>query len=107
MLERFFPTLVTDCVRYHVAAKRYLCAARPEYFKRLSDASVHSLNLQDGPMSSAEIAEFEKNPNVKEIVKVRHYDDAGKRADMKTQPFSHYAPMVQRVVDAHCRKAAE
>jgi cytidylate kinase len=50
---------------------------------------------------------FEKNPNMKEIVKVRHYDDAGKRADMKTQPFSHYAPMVQRVVDAHCRKAAE
>jgi predicted HD phosphohydrolase len=53
------------------------------------------------------VAEFEKNPNVKEIVKVRHYDDAGKRTDMKTQPFSYYAPMVQRVVDAHCRKAAE
>jgi len=58
-------------------------------------------------MSSVEVAEFEKNPNVKEIVKVRHYDDAGKRTDMKTQPFSYYAPMVQRVVDAHCRKAAE
>jgi predicted HD phosphohydrolase len=101
VLERFFPTLVTDCVRYHVAAKRYLCAARPEYFKRLSDASVHSLNLQGGPMSSAEIAEFEKNPNVKEIVKVRYYDDAGKRANLKTQPFSYYAPMVQRVVDEH------
>jgi predicted HD phosphohydrolase len=94
-------------VRYHVAAKRYLCAARPEYFKRLSDASIHSLNLQGGPMNSSEIAEFEKNPNVKEIVKVRHYDDAGKRADLKTQPFSHYAPMVQRVVDAHCNKAAK
>ena len=63
VLERFFPTLVTDCVRYHVAAKRYLCAARPEYFKRLSEASVHSLNLQGGPMSRGEIAEFEKNPN--------------------------------------------
>ena len=49
VLEQFFPTLVTDCVRYHVAAKRYLCAARPEYFKRLSDASVHSLNLQGRP----------------------------------------------------------
>lgn len=57
-------------------------------------------------MSGGEIAEFEKNPNVKEIVKVRHYDDAGKRADMKTRPFSHYAPMVQRVVDAHCKSAA-
>jgi phosphonate degradation associated HDIG domain protein len=107
VLERFFPTLVTDCVRYHVAAKRYLCAARPEYFKRLSEASVLSLKLQGGPMSPAEVAEFEKNPNVKEIVKVRHYDDAGKRTDMKTHTFSYYTPMVQRVVDAHCRKAAE
>ena len=102
VLERFFPTLVTDCVRYHVAAKRYLCAAKPEYFKRLSEASVHSLNLQGGPMSAEEVAEFEKNPNLKEIVKVRYYDDAGKRADLETKTFSHYAPMVQRIVDAHC-----
>ncbi len=34
VLEPFFPTIVTDCVRYHVAAKRYLCATKPEYFKR-------------------------------------------------------------------------
>ena len=60
VLEAFFPTLITDCVRYHVAAKRYLCATRPEYFARLSEASVHSLNLQGGPMSDAEVAEFER-----------------------------------------------
>ncbi len=101
VLQDYFPTLVTDCVRYHVAAKRYLCAVKPAYFKRLSEASVHSLNLQGGAMSEAEVAEFEQNPNLKEIVKVRYYDDAGKRDDLETQPFSHYAPMVQRVVDAH------
>ena len=66
-----------------MAAKRYLCAARPEYFKRLSEASVHSLNLQGRSHERSEIAEFEKNPNVKEIVKVRYYDDAGKRADLE------------------------
>ena len=102
VLQEFFPTLVVDCVRHHVAAKRYLCATRPEYYKRLSDASIHSLNLQGGAMNEEEVAEFEQNPNLKEIVKVRHYDDAGKRADMETQPFSYYAPMVQRVVDQHC-----
>lgn len=99
VLEAFFPTLVTDCVRYHVAAKRYLCATRPEYFKRLSEASVHSLNLQGGAMNESEVAEFEKNPNLKEIIKVRHYDEAGKCADLATKPFSHYAPMIQNVVD--------
>ncbi len=105
VLEQFFPILVTDCVRYHVTAKRYLCAAKPEYFKRLSDASVHSLNLQGGPMSAEEVTEFEKNPNLKEIVKVRYYDEAGKRDDLETKPFSHYAPMVQRIVDAHFERA--
>ena len=102
-LEEFFPRLVTDCVRYHVAAKRYLCATRPEYFSRLSPASVHSLNLQGGPMNDDEVAEFEKNPNLKEIITVRHLDDAGKIADMKTPSFAYFAPMVQRVVDRHLR----
>lgn len=101
VLGPFFPTLVTDCVRYHVAAKRYLCATKPSYYDRLSEASIHSLNLQGGAMNADEVTEFEKNPNLKEIVKVRYYDEAGKRADLDTEPFSHYAPMVQRVVDAH------
>ncbi len=99
VLGSFFPTLVTDCVRHHVSAKRYLCATKPEYFKRLSKASVHSLNLQGGPMNEGEVKEFEKNPNLKEIVKVRYYDEAGKRSDLETQPYSYYAPMVQRIVD--------
>jgi len=101
VLEQFFPTLVTDCVRYHVAAKRYLCATKPEYFKRLSEASVHSLNLQGGPMSAAEVEAFEKNPNLKEIIAVRYLDEAGKRADMDTPDYWHFAPMVQRIVDQH------
>ena len=28
----FFPPVVTECVRLHVAAKRYLCATDPTYF---------------------------------------------------------------------------
>lgn len=103
LLEAYFPSLVTDCVRHHVAAKRYLCAVKPEYFDRLSEASVHSLNLQGGPMNAGEVAAFETNPNLKDIIKVRYYDEAGKRADLQTKPYSYYAPMVQRVVDAHCR----
>jgi len=102
VLEQFFPSIVTDCVRYHVAAKRYLCATKPTYFDRLSEASVHSLNLQGGPMDADEVAEFEKNPNLQQIVAVRYLDDAGKYPDMQTPEFAHFAPMVQRVVDAHC-----
>jgi phosphonate degradation associated HDIG domain protein len=101
VLEPFFPAIVIDCVRHHVAAKRYICATDPKYFGELSEASRHSLKLQGGPMSAEEVAEFEKRPNVQEIVKVRHLDDAGKVAGMVTPGFAHYAPMVQRVVDSH------
>ena len=103
VLEQFFPTLVTDCVRYHVSAKRYLCATNPAYRGKLSEASIHSLNLQGGPMNATEVVAFEHNKNCDEIVRVRFYDDAGKQAELTTQPFSYYAPMVQRIVDAHCR----
>ncbi len=101
VLERFFPSVITDCVRYHVAAKRYLCATHPAYFARLSEASLHSLKLQGGPMSEEEVDLFEQNPNLKEIIAVRYLDDAGKRPDMVTPDFWHFAPMVQRMVDQH------
>ena len=101
VLERFFPRVVTDCCRYHVDAKRYLCATRPEYLSKLSEASVHSLSLQGGPMDAEEVRVFESNPNLKAIVAVRYLDDAGKRPDMETPAFSHFAPMVQRLVDRH------
>ena len=101
VLGAFFPSVVTDCVRYHVAAKRYLCATRPEYAKRLSAASVHTLELQGGPMRVDEVATFEANPNLNQIIQVRYLDEAGKRPDMETPGFSHFAPMVQRVVDRH------
>jgi len=101
VLARFFPSVVTDCVRFHVAAKRYLCAVDPGYLDKLSEASLHSLRLQGGPMNDEEVVEFERNPNLADIVRVRHLDDAGKVPDMEMPGFSHYAPMLQSVVDNH------
>ena len=104
VLEKFFPRVITDCCRYHVAAKRYLCATDPLYFNKLSDASVHSLNLQGGPMSETEVKEFERNPNLKKILTVRLYDDAGKIPDMDTPSFWHFAPLVQKMVESRYSK---
>ncbi len=104
VLEQFFPKVITDCCRHHVAAKRYLCATDPKYFQKLSTASIHSLNLQGGPMSEAELKDFEKNPNLKKILKVRLYDDAGKIPNMITPSFWHFAPLVQKMVDSHSSK---
>ena len=99
VLENFFPSVITDCCRYHVAAKRYLCATDPQYFNKLSDASVHSLNLQGGPMSEAEIINFKRNPNLKQILTVRLYDDAAKVPKMATPSFRHFAPLVHKMLN--------
>ena len=53
-------------------------------------------------MGADEVAAFERNPNAEAIVTVRYLDDEGKVAGLETPPFAHFAPMVQRVVDAHC-----
>lgn len=97
VLTPFFPTAVTDCILHHVAAKRYLCATDPTYFSQLSDASVHTLNLQGGPMNQDEVAAFEKEPNLGAIVQVRIWDDQGKDPAITTPGFDHYAPMIARV----------
>ena len=102
ILEEFFPSLITDCVRYHVAAKRYLCATRPAYFNRLSEASIHSLNLQGGPMSDEDANAFAQNPNLEKIIQVRYLDEAAKDPSMETPDYWHFAPMVQHIVDQHC-----
>lgn len=101
VLAPFFPPVVTECVRLHVAAKRFLCATDPSYFGKLSSASVHTLSLQGGPMSDAEVAAFRKNPFHDEAVRVRIWDEGGKAPGMKTKPFRDYEPLLQRVVDAH------
>lgn len=99
VLKPYFPTLVTDCVRWHVDAKRYLCATEPSYFDQLSPASVHSLRLQGGPMSADEIADFERNPHLAAVLQVRRWDDGAKIRDKVTPPVAHYVPAIRRVVE--------
>lgn len=106
VLSPFFPQAVTDPIRHHVAAKRYLCATDPDYFGKLSAASVHTLNLQGGPMSKDEAAAFARQPNLDAIVQVRIWDDQGKDPAIVTPPFGHYAPMIQRVVDGFEKDAS-
>ncbi len=104
-LERFLPPLVVNCVRHHVAAKRYLAATRPGYRERLSAASLHSLALQGGPMEAGEAARFAAHPDLDAIIAVRLFDDAGKQSELETPGFGHFSAMVERMV--HLRLAAD
>lgn len=101
VLEHFFPPVITECVRLHVAAKRYLCATDATYYGKLSVASRHTLELQGGPMNEKEVAQFRRNPFHEEAVRVRLWDEGGKDPDMTTPSFRHYVPVLQRVVDRY------
>jgi len=96
-LKRWFGPEVTEPVRLHVAAKRYLCATRSGYLEALSPASVHSLALQGGPMSPEEVAAFERQPHHAAAVQVRIYDDLAKDVDMKTPLLEHFMRYVEAV----------
>ncbi len=90
-LRGIFPPEVTEPVRMHVAAKRYLCAVDPGYFSQLSPPSVISLKLQGGPMTAEEVQQFEANPFARNAVRLRRWDDTAKVQGLATPPFSHFA----------------
>jgi phosphonate degradation associated HDIG domain protein len=93
-LAQWFGPEVTEPVRLHVDAKRYLCAVEPGYLAKLSPASVYTLGVQGGPMAAAEIAAFEGQPQAQEACRVRRWDDEAKDPDAATPPFSHYAAVL-------------
>ena len=81
LARRHFGPEVTEPIRLHVAAKRYLCAVDPAYLAGLSPSSRLSLSLQGGPMDAEERANFESNPFYRDAVRLRHWDDGqGPRA---------------------------
>jgi len=94
-LAKHLPPEVTEPVRLHVQAKRYLCAADPGYFGTLSPPSVLSLKLQGGPMTPAEVAAFEANPHHRAAVALRKRDDEAKVPNLPTPPFDHYRPHLE------------
>lgn len=97
-LKDWFGANVTEPVRLHVAAKRYLCAVESDYHNGLSEASRHSLKLQGGPMSAEEVVAFERLPHWQEAVRLRRWDDLGKDPDMKTRDLEHFLAHVARCV---------
>jgi phosphonate degradation associated HDIG domain protein len=94
-LRQYFGPEVTEPVRLHVAAKRYLCATEPGYARRLSPDSVRSLALQGGPMSADEAAAFDALPHARAAVQLRRFDEAAKVKGLKTPPLPHFQPYIE------------
>jgi [1-hydroxy-2-(trimethylamino)ethyl]phosphonate dioxygenase len=99
-LARRFRPEVSEPVRLHVPAKRYLLATDAGYFAQLSPASVITLKLQGGPMAVHEVAKFETERFYKDAVRVRQWDDQGKVAGMTTPAIGDYRALIEAVLIA-------
>jgi phosphonate degradation associated HDIG domain protein len=77
-LRSRFGSIVSEPVRLHVDAKRYLCFKEPAYQLELSASSIQSLKLQGGPFSIEEGRAFEQSPHFVDAVSLRRWDDAAK-----------------------------
>ncbi len=89
-----FGAEVSEPVRLHVPAKRYLCATDENYFAKLSPASVLTLELQGGPMTADEVARFETEKFHRDAVRIRRYDDRGKVAGLNTPGLIDYRELI-------------
>jgi len=95
-LRGVFPDRVLDAIRWHVDAKRYLCATRPEYQAALSADSQRSLVLQGGVFSPEEAAAFIAQPNAEDAVRLRLWDDQAKVDGLPTPSLNHYLAIAAR-----------
>ena len=97
-LQPHFGPAVTEPVRLHVPAKRYLCATEPDYFGKLSEDSVRSLVLQGGLMSPAELKAFEALPYWRDALHLRRIDDTAKDPLMVTEPFTYFLRFIDQAL---------
>jgi [1-hydroxy-2-(trimethylamino)ethyl]phosphonate dioxygenase len=90
LLRDLFSAAVTMPIRYHVAAKRYLCVADPHYWSSLSPASQRSLEWQGGAFTVEEAHEFIALPFAEDAVNLRLWDDAAKVAGAVTENLDFF-----------------
>lgn len=94
-LGPWLPATITEPVRLHVAAKRYLVGSDADYAARLSEASQITLVQQGGAFDEAECAAFEARPHATRAVQLRRFDDEGKRTDVEPLGLEAYVPRLE------------
>lgn len=97
-LARCFSPAVTEPIRLHVQAKRYLCLREPAYAAALSSLSKITLQLQGGLMTEVDALAFESQPYAMDAVRLRRWDDHGKLAHVTTPTLQHYLTKVVRLM---------
>lgn len=93
-LSQHFGPGVSEPVRLHVNAKRYLATVEKGYYELLSAASIQSLKLQGGLMSPEEARKYESERFAADAIKLRRWDDEGKLVGAKTPGLGYFEQFV-------------
>jgi phosphonate degradation associated HDIG domain protein len=89
-LSRWFAPAVTEPIRLHVAAKRYLCACDTHYFETLSPGSLITLKLQGGLFSPSEAKAFVAEPFAQAALLLRRWDDMAKDPEARPPDLEYF-----------------
>lgn len=99
-LARDFGPAVSEPVRLHAQAKRYLCRVEADYYDCLSPASKFSLEKQGGLMAPEEVRAFEQQPHFAAAVALRRWDDQGKDEQLSSGSVAAFAPALRAALAA-------
>lgn len=89
---------VTEPIRLHVRAKRYLVGFDRRYLDALSPAALHGLSRQGGPMSAQELRRFEREPFAPEAIRLRVWDDLAQHPGKATPSLGHYLALLESLL---------
>ena len=92
-LKNYFKSEVTEPIKLHVQAKRYLCRNK-SYYDLLSYPSKISLELQGGIMDEVEARKFTSLKFYKDAIILRKYDDDGKIPNIKMKKIDEYRDLI-------------
>ena len=96
-VAKLFPPSVSDPVKLHVEAKRYLVSTDPAYASRLSEASRKTLAMQGGALNQEEIDTFLALPGARDSILLRLWDDAAKIRGKQTPPLESYRSDIEKL----------
>lgn len=91
-----YPPSVSEPVRLHVLAKRYL-ARDPMYRAALSEESERSLSLQGGALDEDEAVGMMGLPYAADAVALRRWCDAAKQVGADVPGLDHYVERAERL----------
>lgn len=97
-LATLFGPDVSEPVRLHVTAKRYLCAVHPGYLETLSSASMTELVCQGGPLRQDRVRAFEAERYFASAISLRRYDDGANVPGRDVPPLEHYIPRIESML---------